>query len=66
MQESYEAEKVARNENTLLSRRKVSELLGVDASTLWRWDKMGYLKAVRQGRRTNYRKSDIDDLLGRR
>lgn len=28
---------------------KLSDLLGVDASTLWRWDKMGYLKAVRQG-----------------
>ena len=64
--ESYEAEKAARDENMLLSRRRVADLLGVDFSTLWRWDKTGYLKPVRQGRRTSYRKGDIDDLMGRR
>ena len=66
MQESYEAEKAAKDENILLSRRKVAELLDVDFSTLWRWDKAGYLKAFRQGRRTSYRKSDIDRLMGER
>lgn len=41
----------------------VAQLLSVDRSTLWRWDKTGYLKVVEVGGQRRYRKSDIDRIL---
>lgn len=41
----------------------VAELLSVDRSTLWRWDKTGYLKVIEVGGQRRYRKSDIDCIL---
>lgn len=32
------------DETVLISRRAAAKRLGVDVSTLWRWDKSGYLK----------------------
>lgn len=37
--------------------------LGVDPSTLWRWDKTGYLKKVKLGNKVYYRQSDINKLM---
>lgn len=37
--------------------------LGVDLSTLWRWDKTGYLKKVKRGRKVCYKESDINALM---
>ena len=36
-------------DETLLTVRQAASLLGVDRSTLWRWEKEGYLKPVRIG-----------------
>ncbi len=41
-------------DETLLTVRQAASLLGVDRSTLWRWDKQGYLKPQRIGRRVRY------------
>lgn len=52
----------AREENkkqTLLTRKKVSERLNVDNSTLWRWDKSNYLKAIKVGKAVMYREEDV-------
>ncbi len=43
----------------LLTRREVLQLLGVDASTLWRWAKTGYLVPVGYGGRKRYRAADV-------
>ncbi len=53
-------------EDHLLPTKKVSEMLGVTESTLWRWDKMGYLKKVSIGRRVFYRSSDIEKIISER
>lgn len=37
-----------------------------DPSTLWRWEKAGYLRPVRIGRSVFYRQGDIDALVGSR
>lgn len=37
--------------------------LGVDLSTLWRWDKTGYLKKVKRGSKVFYKESDIKKLM---
>ena len=38
---------------------------GVDPSTLWRWEKVGYLKPVRIGVKVYYRRGDIARLTDR-
>lgn len=36
---------------------------GVDPSTLWRWEKAGYLAPVRIGTKVYYRRGDISRLV---
>ena len=46
-----------------LSPRKTAETLGVDPSTLWRWQKMGYLVPIPVGGKKLYKMSDINKIL---
>ena len=46
-----------------LSREKVIEWLEVSATTLWRWEKCGYLILVAVGNKKKYRMSDIQKIL---
>lgn len=43
--------------------KQTCDILQVDRSTLWRWDKTGYLKPYRIGGIVRYRLSDINKLL---
>jgi predicted DNA-binding transcriptional regulator AlpA len=47
----------------LLTRKEVLKILGVDASTLWRWAKTGYLLPFDFGGQKRYRASDIRALV---
>ncbi len=53
--EKYE---VAKTEPKLTI-KQVSTRLHVDPSTLWRWEREGYLKPTRIGRKVLYRESDV-------
>lgn len=46
-----------------LSREKVIEWLEVSATTLWRWEKCGYLIPIAVGNKKKYRMSDIQKIL---
>lgn len=46
-----------------LSVGEVINKLRVNASTLWRWDKSGYLKKLKVGRKVRYRESDVIKLM---
>jgi len=48
---------------TYLSPQKTAELLDVDKSTLWRWNKRDYLKSIELGGKRLYRMSDIKKIL---
>lgn len=48
-----------------LSRHQAAKMLNVTLSTLWRWDKEGYLSPVKVGSKVLYRSTDIDRLLNR-
>lgn len=48
--------------NELLSRDDVCSILNVSPSTLWKWDKIGYLKKKKVGRSVFYNKRDIMNL----
>lgn len=43
----------------LLTRKETLQMLGVDASTLWRWAKTGYLIPVGYGGQKRYRPADV-------
>ena len=48
-----------------LSRTKVMEMLEVSPTTLWRWEKCGYLIPISIGSKRRYRHSDILKILER-
>lgn len=58
----YELTRTKEERETFLSRDEVSRLLNVDLSTLWRWNKEGYLCTVNFGGKVRYRLSDINAL----
>lgn len=48
---------------TYLSKEKVCEMLDVSTTTLWRWEKAGYLVPVAFGGQKRYKKSDVQRIL---
>lgn len=48
---------------TYHSPNQVSEMLGVDLTTLWRWAKKGYLVPIEVGGKRKYRMSDLKAIL---
>lgn len=49
---------------TYLSRDEVAEMLRVDKSTLWRWNRDNYLVHIEVGGKRVYRMSDVKLILG--
>lgn len=47
----------------LIPKDIIKQKLGVNPSTLWRWEKEGYLMAVRIGTKIFYRTSRINEIL---
>ncbi len=58
-----EAEVIAQQNESYLSRLETANFLKVDQATLWRWAKRGYLMPVEVGGRRLYRKSDLQRIL---
>ncbi len=48
---------------TFLTRETVLETLNVAPSTLWRWQKSGYLVPVNVGGQRRYKSTDINEIL---
>ena len=46
-----------------LTAQETADKLGVDVSTLWRWDKSGYLRKIKVGNKIRYRESDVLKLM---
>lgn len=62
--DKMEAKAQEEAEETYLTREEASKMLGGAAySTLWRWEKTGYLVPTRMGSKIRYRKSDVVKLL---
>lgn len=56
------AEKEEASRDARITKAAARERLKVDDTTLWRWDKCGYLKAIHIGRSVYYREADIKRL----
>ena len=52
-------------DEVLLSENEVLQKLGVTHSTLWRWNRKGYLPNVKIGRKVMWRQSDINRMFYR-
>ena len=50
-------------EETMLTADEVCKALSISSNSLWRWNRSGYLKGSKIGRKVLYRKSDVDLLL---
>jgi hypothetical protein len=46
-----------------LTRKQTANMLDVDLSTLWRWDKESYLLTVAIGGKRRYKLSDVERIL---
>lgn len=46
-----------------LSRKNTLTLLNIDSSTLWNWERTGYIVSYPFGGRKRYKKSDIELIL---
>ena len=57
------AAQAAKNDVEMLNQAQVCSYLGVSKATVWRWEKIGYLKpSTRMGSRPMYLKSEIEKL----
>ncbi len=50
----------------LLTKEEAKSLLGVCDSTLWHWQRRGYLVPIKIGTRVKYRESDVNRVLGKK
>lgn len=57
------AKEAEKKEETYLTTDEVCDIAGVSKNTLWRWDKNNYLIPVKFGRKSFYKRSDIDKIL---
>ena len=61
--EQAEEEFIKKKSERYLSTAEVSKMLSVDLSTLWRWNKNGYLTHKKIGTKNRYLESDIQRLI---
>ncbi len=47
-----------------LTKEEVMKICDVCDTTLWHWNKRGYLKSIKVGNKVRYRKSDLGKILG--
>lgn len=63
MGEARKAEKEKEKPEEYLTPNEVAKMIGVSTNTLWRWEKEKYLAPLKVGRKSRYRKSDVEALL---
>lgn len=52
-----------KEEEKYLSARETAEMIGATRTTLWRWEKTGYLVPIKRGNSVYYRLSDINKFM---
>lgn len=63
MGEVKKAEKEKEKPEEYLTPNEVAKTIGVSTNTLWRWEKDNYLVPLKIGRKSRYRKSDVEALI---
>ena len=61
--EKEKAAEAARNDVEMLNQAQVCSYLGVSKATVWRWEKIGYLRpSTRMGSRPMYLKTEVERI----
>lgn len=63
MCEAKKAEQEKEKPEEYLTPNEVAKMIGVSTNTLWRWEKEKYLAPLKVGRKSRYRKSDVEALM---
>lgn len=63
MREEEVKTSVENNPEEWLNKEQVKNLLGVCSTTIWQWEKQGYLIPQRFGRKARYLKSDVERVI---
>ena len=50
------------SDNSLITKKEVMQGFNISHTTLWKWEKIGYLIPIKVGKRVYYRRSDIEKL----
>ncbi len=61
--QAREEQQLGQQPEKFMTPTEVAGAFGVTKNTLWRWDRLGYLKPVRCGRRLHYKRSEVMALL---
>ena len=51
------------SDNSLITKKEAMTGFNVSHTTLWKWQKSGYLVPVKVGKRVYYRRADIENLI---
>lgn len=65
MQRFYDEKKKEAEADQLIKPKDAAKQIGVNLTTLWRWNKDGYLKKVYVGGKPRYKQSDVNRILQR-
>lgn len=66
IQEYFETSQDTTHESEeYISRHEAKDILNTTYPTLWRWNKIGYLKAYKIGNKVVYKKTDINTLINK-
>ena len=61
-QKKFETNLFPNNDDTLVTKKEAMIGFNVSHTTLWKWEKSGYLTPVKVGKRIYYRREDIKNL----
>lgn len=63
--EQKEADKAQqqRKKKPFLTPTEAQKALGIKRTTLWRWERSGYLTPIRLGRSPRYKREDVERLI---
>lgn len=63
--EQKEADKAQqqREKKPFLTPAEAQKALGIKRTTLWRWERSGYLTPIRLGRSPRYKREDVERLI---
>ncbi|MBR6263437.1 MAG: helix-turn-helix domain-containing protein [Prevotella sp.] len=62
-EKAFIASEIKKENDALLTKKEVMNLLGVSSTTLWSWMRKKYLVPVKIGRKVFYQKADVENLL---
>ena len=54
---------VSASQESCIPKKEVLEMFGVCPTTLWNWERTGYLVPIKMKRKILYRRADVDRLI---